>query len=36
MSIYSVDARGLEAISPLGDASTGSLRGTSSYNGAAL
>ena len=27
MSIYSVDARGLEAISPLGDASTGSLRG---------
>jgi hypothetical protein len=36
MSIYSVDARGLEAISPLGDASTGSMRGTSSYNGAAL
>jgi VWFA-related protein len=36
MSIYSVDARGLEAISPLGDASTGSLRGTSAYNGAAL
>src|ERR1700678_708126 len=36
MSIYSVDARGLEAISPLGDASTGSLRGTSGYNGAAL
>ncbi|HZU09924.1 MAG TPA: VWA domain-containing protein [Pseudacidobacterium sp.] len=36
MSIYSVDARGLQAISPLGDASTGSLRGTSAYNGAAL
>ncbi len=36
MSIYSVDARGLEAVSPLGDASTGSLRGTSGYNGAAL
>ncbi|HVW79193.1 MAG TPA: VWA domain-containing protein [Alloacidobacterium sp.] len=36
MSIYSIDSRGLEAISPLGDASTGSLRGTSAYNGAAL
>jgi VWFA-related protein len=36
LSIYSVDARGLEAISPLGDASTGSLRGTGGYNGAAL
>src|ERR1700761_1656381 len=36
LSIYSVDARGLEAISPLGDASVGSLRGTSGYNGAAL
>jgi VWFA-related protein len=36
MSIYSVDARGLEAISPLGDASTGSLRGTASYSGAAV
>src|SRR6201996_6111059 len=36
LSIYSVDARGLEAISPLGDASTGSLRGTSGYNGAAV
>jgi VWFA-related protein len=36
LSIYSVDTRGLEAISPLGDASTGSLRGTSGYNGAAL
>jgi len=36
LSIYSVDSRGLETISPLGDASTGSLRGTSGYNGAAL
>ena len=36
LSIYSVDARGLEAISPLGDASTGSLRGTGAYNGSAL
>jgi len=36
MSIYSVDARGLQAISPLGDATTGSLRGTNAYNGAAL
>jgi len=36
LSIYSVDTRGLEAISPLGDASTGSLRGANSYNGAAL
>jgi VWFA-related protein len=36
MSIYSVDTRGLQAISPLGDASTGSLRGTSGYNGAGL
>ena len=35
LSIYSVDTRGLQAISPLGDASTGSLRGTSSYSGAA-
>jgi VWFA-related protein len=36
LSIYSVDARGLQAISPLGDASTGSLRGTSAYSGSAL
>ncbi|MGB6134296.1 MAG: VWA domain-containing protein [Acidobacteriaceae bacterium] len=36
LSIYSVDARGLQAISPLGDASTGSLRGISPYNGSAL
>lgn len=36
LAIYSVDARGLQAISPLGDATTGSLRGANSYNGAAL
>ncbi|MFT4113960.1 VWA domain-containing protein [Silvibacterium sp.] len=36
LSIYSVDTRGLQAISPLGDATTGSLRGANSYNGAAL
>jgi VWFA-related protein len=36
LAIYSVDTRGLQAISPLGDASTGSLRGANSYNGAAL
>ncbi|HET8635310.1 MAG TPA: VWA domain-containing protein [Acidobacteriaceae bacterium] len=36
LSIYSVDSRGLEAVSPLGDASTGSLRGANSYNGTSL
>ena len=36
MAIYSVDTRGLQAISPLGDASTGSLRGNAAYNGGAL
>ncbi|HUY82098.1 MAG TPA: VWA domain-containing protein [Acidobacteriaceae bacterium] len=36
LAIYSVDTRGLQAISPLGDASTGSLRGANGYNGAAL
>ncbi len=36
LAIYSVDTRGLQAIGPLGDASTGSLRGTGGYNGAAL
>ncbi|MGC2299304.1 MAG: VWA domain-containing protein [Acidobacteriaceae bacterium] len=36
VSIYSVDARGLQAISPLGDATTGNLRGANSFNGAAL
>ncbi len=36
LSIYSVDTRGLQAVSPLGDASTGSLRGQGAYNGGAL
>jgi VWFA-related protein len=36
LAIYSVDTRGLQAISPLGDASTGSLRGSGAYSGAAL
>ena len=36
LAIYSVDTRGLQASSPLGDASTGSLRGTGAYNGGAL
>ncbi len=35
LSIYSVDARGLEAVSPLGDATQGSLRGNVAYTGAA-
>jgi VWFA-related protein len=36
LAIYSIDTRGLQAISTLGDASTGSLRGTGAYNGGAL
>lgn len=36
LAIYSVDTRGLQAVLPLGDASTGSLRGNASYNGGAL
>ncbi len=36
LSIYSVDTRGLQAIGPLGDASTGSLRGNGASNGGAL
>jgi VWFA-related protein len=36
LAIYSVDTRGLQAISPLGDASTGSLHGSGAYNGGAL
>ena len=35
LSIYSVDTRGLQAIGPLGDASTGSQRGSGGFNGAA-
>ena len=36
LAIYSVDTRGLQAIGPLGDASTGSLRGSGAYNGSAI
>jgi VWFA-related protein len=36
LAIYSVDTRGLQAISPVGDATTGSLRGQGAYNGGAL
>jgi VWFA-related protein len=36
LAIYSVDTRGLQAITPLGDASTASLRGTGAFNGGAL
>ena len=36
LAIYSVDSRGLQAMSPVGDASTGSLRGTAAYSGAAM
>ena len=36
LSIYSVDTRGLQAIGPLGDASTGSLRGQGAFSGGAL
>jgi len=35
MAIYSVDSRGLQALPPVGDASTGSLRGSSAYSGGA-
>jgi VWFA-related protein len=35
LAIYSVDARGLQALPPVGDASQGSLRGNSAYSGAA-
>ena len=36
LAVYSVDTRGLQAISPLGDATTGSLRGNGGFSGAAL
>ncbi|MFZ1013654.1 MAG: VWA domain-containing protein [Terracidiphilus sp.] len=36
LAIYSVDTRGLQAITALGDASTGSLRGSSGFNGGSL
>ncbi|MGH9595719.1 MAG: VWA domain-containing protein [Edaphobacter sp.] len=36
MAIYSVDSRGLEAMAPVGNASTGSLRGAAAYSGGAM
>jgi VWFA-related protein len=36
MAIYSVDTRGLQALPPVGDASKGSIRGTSGYSGKAV
>lgn len=36
MAIYSVDSRGLQALSPVGDATKGSLRGTAAYTGSAV
>jgi len=36
LAIYSVDMRGLQAVLPVGDASTGSLRGNAAYTGGAL
>jgi VWFA-related protein len=35
LAIYSVDSRGLQALPPVGDASSGSLRGNSAYSGGA-
>jgi VWFA-related protein len=36
LSIYSVDTAGLQALTPFGDSTTGSLRGTASYNGVSV
>ncbi|MDQ2833853.1 MAG: VWA domain-containing protein [Acidobacteriota bacterium] len=36
MAIYTVDSRGLEALSAAGNASSGSLRGTSAYSGGSM
>ncbi len=36
MAIYTVDTRGLQALPPLGDASSGSVRGTGAYSGATM
>ena len=36
LAIYSVDSRGLQAMPPGGDASKGSLRGSTPYSGAAI
>ncbi|MHB1022322.1 MAG: VWA domain-containing protein [Acidobacteriaceae bacterium] len=36
LAIYSVDSRGLQALSPVGDATTGSLRGNAAYSGTSM
>jgi VWFA-related protein len=36
LAIYSVDTRGLQAVTPMGDASTGSMRGQGGFNGGSL
>ena len=36
LSIYSVDVRGLQAVLPVGDASTGSQSGTGAFSGASM
>jgi VWFA-related protein len=35
-ALYAVDTRGLQALNPVGNASQGSIRGTSAYSGAAM
>jgi VWFA-related protein len=35
-AMYAVDTRGLQALNPVGNASQGSIRGTSAYSGAAM
>ena len=35
-AMYAVDTRGLQALNPVGDASKGSIRGTSAYSGASM
>ena len=35
-ALYAVDTRGLQALPPVGDASKGSIRGTSAYSGGAM
>jgi VWFA-related protein len=35
-ALYAVDSRGLQAINAVGNASTGSMRGTSAYSGASM
>jgi VWFA-related protein len=35
-ALYAVDTRGLQALNPVGDASKGSVRGTSVYSGASM